>query len=373
MTSRGKGALANAEPVEDCHEVKIGINPTDISLEDKHELVRKYNELIKSQPGVSTSSSSYIDSRIKQTYANTDGSFITQIFPFCGVSLVAMAKEEADVQYAFHSVGDLKGYDKCLNLEEKCLEVAKKSVDILNAKPVTAGTYQVMADPELAGVFAHEAFGHLSEADFVYENEEMAKVMQLGRKFGKKELNIVDQGDLEGEGGFLKYDAEGVKTRRTDLIKEGVLVGRLHSRETASMMNEKITGNARAISYNHQPIVRMTNTFIEPGEHSISDIQASIENGIYCKGSGGGQTNGQMFTFAAEEAFIIKDGEIGERVRNVNLQGDVFNTLANIDMIGNDFSLFGGLGGCGKGGQSPLRVSDGGPHLRIQEVVIGGA
>jgi TldD protein len=159
---------------------------------------------------------------------------------------------------------------------------------------------------------------------------------------------------------------------RTPLIKNGVLCGRLHNRETAAKMGERPTGNGRAISYRYPPIVRMTSTFIEPGQSKFGEMLQETEDGIYAVGWLGGQTNMEMFTFSAEEAYRIRGGKLAEKVRDVVLTGNVFTTLKSIDRIADDFHMQGGLGGCGKGGQSPLRVSDGGAHCRIKNVVIGG-
>ena len=168
-----------------------------------------------------------------------------------------------------------------------------------------------------------------------------------------------------------KYDDEGVRAIKNYLIQEGKLVGRLHSRETAARMNETPTGNARAISYRHPPIVRMTNTYIEPGSASFDDMIADIKEGVYVKNWYGGQTSMEMFTFSAGEAYMIRDGEIAETLRPVVLTGNVFSTLENIDAIGNDLDMNQG-GGCGKGAQSPLPVSNGSPHIRIRHCLVGG-
>ena len=144
--------------------------------------------------------------------------------------------------------------------------MARHAVELLAAPQVKGGEYTVVLDPVLAGVFVHEAFGHLSESDFVYENDRMREIMTLGKQFGAPQLNIVDGAAVPGLRGSYKYDDEGVPRRKTYLIREGKLVGRLHSRETAAKMDEKPTGNARAINYRFPPIVRMTNTYIEPGD-----------------------------------------------------------------------------------------------------------
>jgi TldD protein len=149
------------------------------------------------------------------------------------------------------------------------------------------------------------------------------------------------------------------------------LTGRLHSRETAAAMNEILSGNARAINYRYPPIVRMTNTYIEPGHSSFKDMISDIKEGIYVKNWYGGTTSMEMFTFSAGEAYMIRNGQIAEMLRPVVLTGNLFTTLKNIDAIGNDLEMNEG-GGCGKGGQSPLPVSNGSPHIRIQRCLIGG-
>ena len=216
----------------------------------------------------------------------------------------------------------------------------------------------MVLDPVLAGVFTHEAFGHLSESDFIYENDRLRQIMTLGKEFGSTELNIVDSAAIPQLRGSYKYDDEGVPATKTHLIREGKLVGRLHSRETAARMNEEPTGNARAINYRYPPIVRMTNTYIEPGIASFDDLIADIKEGVYAKNWYGGMTSMEMFTFSAGEAYMIRQGKVAELLRPVMLTGNVFTTLKNIDAIGNDLEMNQG-GGCGKGGQMPLPVSNG--------------
>ncbi|MBT5303977.1 MAG: TldD/PmbA family protein [Candidatus Scalindua sp.] len=365
-------SLAETGVINDVVKTHVDLDPADVSLIDKHDLCQKYNNIILSSKKIQTSSVRYVDSHGTLYFANLEGSFIVSENIFCGVSVMAMAKDGMDVQQAYDSIGDLRGYKKVENFEESCEEVTKRAVDLLSAKPVEAGKYTVIADPKLCGVFTHEAFGHLSEADFIHENKKLREIMKIGKRFGPDELSIVDDGTLEGEAGYNKYDSEGTPTQKTYLIKDGILTNRLHSRETAAKMSEKPTGNARAISYGSEPIVRMTNTYMESRNQTFEEMLAGVDDGIYAKGSLGGQTNTEMFTFSAEEAYRIKDGKVCEQVRDIVLTGNVFETLTNIDAIGNDFVLYGGLGGCGKGGQSPLRVSDGGPHIRIKNVTIGG-
>ena len=196
--------------------------------------------------------------------------------------------------------------------------------------------------------------------------------MTLGTEFGSSELSIVDSAAIPGLRGSYKYDDEGVPSRNTYLIRDGKLVGRLHSKETAARMNEEPTGNARAINYRYPPIVRMTNTYIEPRSTSFNDILADIEEGVYVKNWYGGVTSMEMFTFSAGEAYMIRNGKIAELLRPVVLTGNVFNTLKNIDAIGDDLEMNQG-GGCGKGAQSPLPFTNGSPDISIRHCLFGGS
>jgi len=372
LVGGGGLTLAPVEPRQCVYRCEPQTDPADVPLADKQQLCHRYNELLLADPRVRTSIVRYRDSRSARFFANSEGTYIEQHYTFCGLMVVAIAVDGNNVQRAYESTGDLRGFENALGAEERCERVKRRAVELLSAKPIEAGTYTVIVDPKLCGVFVHEAFGHLSEADYVYENPRLREIMRPGRRFGRDLLNICDDGSLAGEAGFVAFDDEGVPTRRTPLIKGGVLAGRLHNRETAARMNEQPTGNARAISHAHPPIVRMTNTYMEPGELSFEELLESTEDGVYAKGMLGGQTNMEMFTFSAEEAYRIRGGRLAEKLREVVLTGNVFKTLADIDAVANDLTLHGGLGGCGKGGQSPLRVADGGPHCRIRNVVIGG-
>ncbi|MFW6189689.1 MAG: TldD/PmbA family protein [Planctomycetota bacterium] len=367
-----KFELVPVEPYQQTYRTEVETDPAHVPLQDKQELCQRYNRLILDNDRVQSSQVVYRDKHTTIHFANSEGTCLEQTYIFCGTALAAIAVEGRNIQRARDGNGDLRGYDKVVGMEETCEDVVRRAVESLEAEPVEAGSHTVIVDPKLCGVFIHEAFGHLSESDFLYENPRMREMMQLGRRFGTEILNITDDGGRKGEAGFVAFDSEGVPGRRTPLIKEGVLTGRLHSRETAAKMDEEPTGNARAISYRHPPIVRMTNTFMEPGKTPFEEMLAETDEGIYAKGWVGGQTNKEMFTFSAEEAYRIRGGELGEKIRDVVLTGNVFKTLQNIDRVGDDFHMEGGLGGCGKDGQSPLRVGDGGPHCRIRDVVIGG-
>ena len=364
--------LADLEPIEDIVRVEMKRDPRGVSLADKRALLESYNKLILDyDPRIQTTMTSISDRFTTKYFINSTGSCIVQERMDVNGRFGAIAKGEAGVvRQGFESINSRADFDALVGIEERVLGAAKRAINQLEAKSVKGGQYSVILDPYLAGVFIHEAFGHLSEADFVYENPRMQELLTLGKPLGIEQLNVIDDATLPDLPGTMKYDDEGVPGQRKYLIKDGVLNQRLHSLETAGKMDEKPTGNARAIRASYPPIVRMTNTAIEPGDTPFEDMVKDIDEGVYAVRMLGGQTNGEMFTFAAAEGYMIRDGKIAEPVSDVTLSGNVFQTLKDIEAIGNDTIYTNG--GCGKGGQMPLAVSVGGPHVKIQNVVVGG-
>jgi len=374
VTGGERVEMAEVPTVVDQVPARIGQDPMGVTLTEKKATLDRYVDIIMSTPGVQSSSVTYSDGKRHMVFANSEGSYIDQERVDVNMRLAAMARDGSEVQQSGVSLGSLGDYEFVQDLHESAQEVAEKAVALLKAPEVKGGEYTVVLDPILAGVFIHEAFGHLSEADHIYAEPRLQELMAVGREFGGKHLNVKDGATVPSPTlrGSYVYDDEGVQGRETDLIREGVLVGRLHSRETAAKLGESATGNARALNYRFPPIVRMTNTFIVPGTSSVDDLFAGIEDGLYVKNWYGGMTSMEMFTFSAGEAYRIRNGKVAELCRPVMLSGNVFSTLHNIDAVADDLGMNEG-GGCGKAGQSPLPVSNGSPHIRIQRCLIGGA
>jgi len=371
FAGREKSRLTPIEPVVDIVSTGIDRNPVAMPLAEKKQLLDEYNDIIWRTPKIQTSIIGYNDSHKKVIFLSSSGTHIQQERADITLRLNAVAAGDGEVQQLGLSLGSTGDFSSIQGLHQEVDRMAKHAVELLSAPQIKGGEYTVVLDPVLAGVFVHEAFGHLSESDFVYENERLRRIMTLGKQFGGKELNIVDGAAVPGLRGSYKYDDEGVPATKTYLIREGKLVGRLHSRETAARMKEKPTGNARAISYRYPPIVRMTNTYIEPRSTSFDEMISDIKEGVYAKNWYGGTTSMEMFTFSAGEAYMIRNGKLAESLRPVVLSGNVFVTLNNIDAIGDDLKMNQG-GGCGKGEQMPLPVSNGSPHIRIHHCLVGG-
>lgn len=366
-------SLKKMKPVRDKIYFELKNDPRKIPISEKVEIVKNYNKIfLDAKDRIRNTIIIYNEVDLKKFILRTDGSYIEENRVYSGISFSTFAFDGSRVQPFYKSFGDQRGFDTILNKEKDIEEAISNAFLLLKSEKVQGGIYTAVLDPEIAGVFIHEAFGHLSEADHVYRNEKLKEMMKPGKVVGSEFLNVIDDGSIIGERGSYKYDDEGTPSSKTYIIKNGIINSRLHSIYTASLMDEEFTGNARAINYRFPPIVRMSNTYIEKGDKSFEELIGDIKYGIYVKGALGGQTELEMFTFSAQCGYIIKDGKIKEPVRDVILSGNVFETLKNIDAIGNDLKLHGGIGGCGKNGQYPLPVSTGSPHIRIKNVLIGG-
>jgi len=364
--------LAPVPVVNDHLTVSLERDFRGISLAEKVKLADGYNQLMLNHSDrIVDTRTLYGDRFSRHIFATSEGTYIEEERPLVNLYTIATARQDDNVQMAFETCSDQVGFEFLLDREEMALSTAQRAVDLLSAESVVGGRYPVVIDPMLAGVFIHEAFGHLSEADFVYENPKMQEIMVLGRRFGQDFLNVFDDGAAAGLRGTHKYDDEGTPTGHSNLIKDGQLVGRLHSRETAVRMGESPTGNARATSYRYPPIVRMTNTAIANGDTPFKELIKDIDLGVYALDNIGGETFLENFSFSAAYAYMIRAGEIAEMVKDVILAGNLFTTLQNIDAVGDDFEWSHQGGYCGKG-QSGLPVTFGAPHVRIQDIVIGG-
>jgi TldD protein len=364
--------LAQIPISEDVLRVSLEDDFRGVSLADKKALAERYNQILLSHSEkIVDTRCTYNDTFSHITFASSEGAYVEDERPMVTIYTAAIARDGDNVQTATESRSGQEGFGFVQERDALAEAAAQRAVALLSADSVIGGQYPVVLNTRLAGVFIHEAFGHLSESDFVYENPRAQEMMVLGRRFGQDILTVYDDGSLRGLRGTHKYDDEGTPTGRADLIKNGILVGRLHSRETAAKMGESPTGNARATGYRYPPIVRMTNTAIEGGNVSFEDMIGDIELGVYACDMYGGQTALENFSFSSAYAYMIRNGAVAEMVKDVILSGNLFTTLMNIDAIGDDFTWSQSGGSCGKG-QGGLPVTFGAPHIRIQDVVIGG-
>lgn len=345
-------------------------DPRNISFEEKLELIKKYNEILLKPEKVIATDLGYAELFRDKWFVNTEGSEIHEELLTTRLGGSVTSSDGSQNQDLRIKAGGSDGYQNVRNLEEYMESRAKLVVELLDAESVKGGTYNCVIDPTLTGVFTHEAFGHFSEADITENSPSLREKMKIGAKLGNDIVNITDNATIPNQLGHYKYDDEGVAVRKTVLMKDGVLTGRLHSRKTANEFGEPISGHMIAEDYRYAPIVRMGTIFIEPTENTKDELFKTLNNGLYlCEGKGG-QTMGENFTFGASYGYIIENGKITKMVKDLNISGNLYNTLADISMIGNDFVLS-KVGGCGKG-QTNLRSCYGGPHILINNLVVGG-
>jgi TldD protein len=362
--------LAKAEVVKDTAVPALKEDPREVSMAEKLELIRKYNDIPLGYGKIATTSISYQEVIREKYFVSTEGTEIREDLVTTRLSGEIMSKEGGLTQNVRVRAGGSDGFSTIRNQEKNFEARTKIALDLLKAKPVEAGTYTCVLNPEMAGVFAHEAFGHFSEADIVEALPAMRERMKIGEKLGSEVLNITDDATLPHQLGFYKYDDEGVRVRPTPLMKNGVLTGRLHSRRTAAEFGEPLSGHCVAEDYRYAPIVRMGTIFIEPGDRSLEELLNMLGEGLYILDAKGGQTAGENFTFGAQYGYVATDGNLGQMVRDINISGNLYKTLSDIAAVGSDFVLD-QVGGCGKG-QINIRSCHGGSHILVKNLVVGG-
>jgi len=289
--------------------------------------------------------------------------------------VVAVASENGEQTLGMDSVGVTGGWSDLFadkTPEAIADQAIRLAVDQLKAPYPTGGEAVVVLDPDLVGVLSHEAIGHTVEADLVRSGAITSD--KLGEKVASELVTLCDSGPSEYRphaAGELLVDDEGVKTGKTVIIDRGVLRSFLHNRESAAHYGVEPTGNARAFEYSDEPIIRMRNTYIEPGDGSLEEMIAGVKSGYLLQGLGfGGQADSNAeFMFGVREAHRITHGKIAELVRGVTISGNAFAVLTSVDAVGKQFRWGLGAGYCGKG--QPAKVDAGGPHLRCA-VTIGG-
>ncbi len=381
-----KLAKANSQWVKEKYEIKnlgsfhdksiISTNKkfNDVPIEEKISLVKDIDNSMKK-----------FDSRIKSTTTNyieeTDiihimNSFNTDVYKeeySLLLSATAFSLENNIRGRGYEAIGGTGGYEiiEEKNGAEIGIKAAKKAIEQLNSKGIQPGKYTCVLDPIIVGVFAHEGIGHPAEADAIVERNSILEGL-IGKTIASENVTIVDNPLIKKSYGYYEYDFEGTPAKPRKIIEKGVLKEYLHNLETASILDMEPNGAGRADSYLNEPIVRMSTIYFEKGDMSFDELIEDVKFGIYVKGFQYGYvepSNGQ-YTFKSEIGYLIENGEIKYPIRDISLTGLILETLMKVDGVGNDLKIE-GVGHCGKDGQF-VRVGDGGPHLRVREIVVGG-
>lgn len=345
-------------------------------LEEKIRFVLDVEQRVRNaSPRIVFSSATYEEILDEKRIVTSDGASAHVFDSKPSFRVAAIAREAADQTVGMESVGVTGGWSELFarrSSDELVDRAARLAVDQLTAPHAEGGTFVVVLDPTLVGLLCHEAIGHTVEADIVLGGAVTAD--RLGQRVASERVTLCDSGLSPYDPhavGTLPVDDEGVAAGRTVIIERGVLRSFLHNRETAASYGVPPTGNARAFDYSDPPIIRMRNTYIEPGEDPADALFAGVRRGYYLQGfamSGQADSNAE-FMFGVREARRIVDGRLGELVRGATISGNAFDVLKSVDAIGSDFEWEKGAGSCGKGQEA--KVDAGGPHLRCT-LTIGG-
>ncbi|HSB46673.1 MAG TPA: TldD/PmbA family protein [Candidatus Bilamarchaeum sp.] len=358
-----KGRISPKIPEAASHEVIEKTEPAD-SADKIRALIEASKEM--KAAGISSRSISCTDSVTRKEFYNSLGAVIIQESGYTYLSCSAVARSGDNIQRGAERAWSRSGFGR-IDLMKTAQEAREKALRLLTASAPPRGRFTVVLDPEMTGVFSHEAVGHACEADSVVERESVL-ADKLGKRIGNELVSIADD-PAAMDFGHYTYDDEGVEAKRALLVEKGVLRGYMNSMETAGELGAELNGHARAEDYSAVPIVRMSNTYFQKGESAVDEVFA-VQSGVYLKGMKGGSVDifSGGFMFKAEEAYEIVKGEKGRLMRDVTITGNILQTLLEVECVGNDFGTSPGI--CGKFSQE-APVSDGGPHIRVRNVAIG--
>lgn len=348
--------------------------PDSVPVSEKVKAVFAHEQAARGfDPRVENTRLNYSDGVSQMRIANTCGTYIETENVRTRVSVRAVAREGGLRQSGFESVGRLEGFELIdgLKSEDFGIRAARRAVELLSARAAPGGEFPVIFDHTVTGLFVHEAFGHNSEADLVFAGQSII-ADKMGEKIGSDLVNIIDDSTIPGAWGSYKYDSEGVPGERRVLVENGVVKNFLHSLETAARFGARPNGAGRSEGAGSRPIVRMSNTFIAPGKSTLDEMVSGIDYGILLKGalSGYVSTETGQFTCRTAEGWLIRNGQLHEQLRDVAVSGMVLEALANVDAVSGEFRLA-SPGTCGKSGQG-VPVDNGGPHIRVKRLVVGG-
>jgi len=363
--------IAKVNPVKDRVETQVIRVPSKVPIEEKLKMVFDADKAIWSKgENIIDDSVVYADYSGKKVFLSSEGAAIEidEIRTYLAVQV--SAREAGRVSPAYEAMGGTTGFELLERNDPVKMadEAASRAIRLLNASVPKGGVSTCVLDNKILGLLVHEALGHTAEADFVLSGSILAG--KIGEQVASEYVTIVDSPEPAGANGWMRYDDEGVKTKPVKIVEKGVLKGFMHNRESAAVFGVEPTGNARAQSYSHVPLIRMRNTYMEAGDWDPEEIIRETREGFYLKGSLGGQadSNGE-FTFPVQEAWRIDKGELVEPFRGVAISGSAVEVLKSVDAVGKDLKII-SPGNCGKFQWVP--VDDGGPHIRARMIVGGG-
>jgi TldD protein len=369
----GSGPVVDLRELEPPVVHRAEIAADSIPAADKVAWLREADDAARSLSSeVRQVTASYGDSVQRALIATSDGRWVTEERPRVRLVVQVVAARGDVIQTGFHGPAALAGIEfvRANPPADVAGVAARRAVTMLDSGPAPAGELPVVLAPGMGGVLFHEAVGHPLEADIV-DKEASVYRGKVGERVASTLVNGVDDATIPNGWGSFSFDDEGAPAQRTVLFEEGVLQGYLYDRLRADKDGVPSTGNGRRQSYAHDPIARMTNTYILNGASGAGDVLSSTDRGVYVAALGGGQTNPASgdFVFGVSEGYLIEGGAIGAPVRGANLIGRAMEIMSRVDAVADDFGTWQGV--CGKDGQS-VPVDSGSPTLRISSITVGG-
>ncbi|MFU8796233.1 MAG: TldD/PmbA family protein [Dehalococcoidia bacterium] len=342
-------------------------------FEEKLELVRATEGKVSSYPFIASTLCGYRETLDHKYIFTTDGARAEVFDSKPEFRLMGVASADGRHVEVFESLGVTGGWRDLFKRQpdELAESVARRADKLLKAGHPRGERAVVILDPGIVGLLAHEAIGHTVEADFVLSGA--ITEGKLGQRVASELVTLVDSGPSQyghNAGGTVLVDDEGVVTEKTVVIERGILKSYLHNRETAALFGVKATGNARAFEYSDEPLIRMRNTYIEPGNKTLEEMISEVKQGYLLKGPRGGQADANAeFMFSVQETYRIENGKLGELLRGAAISGQAFDVLQSVDAVSSEFQFDLGSGYCGKG--QPAKVDAGGGYVRCK-AIIGG-
>lgn len=379
--SGGSGAVAVRSPVPRPRDLyPVAASPTEVPIREKIDLLHRIDAVARAVDPRITKVMASIATELRAVLVVTsEGRIVGDARPLerLHVTCIAETGEGPGVRREVGvSGGGGRGEFSAFLEDDRyawyAREAARQAIVNLSAVDAPAGTMDVVLGPGWPGILLHEAVGHGLEGDFNRKGTS-AFSGRVGERVASPICTVVDDGTIPGRRGSLNVDDEGMPTQRNVLIEDGVLRGYLQDRLNAGLMKMPPTGNGRRESYAHNPLPRMTNTFMLAGPHDPQEILRSVKRGLYAVAFGGGQvdiTNGK-FVFSMSEAYLVEDGRVTRPVKGATLIGNGPDALTRVSMVGTDLELDRGIGTCGKDGQS-VPVGVGMPTIRLDGITVGG-
>ncbi|MBN1350102.1 TldD/PmbA family protein [candidate division KSB1 bacterium] len=360
-------AVPQYYPIETAWEV--------VSIDRKIALLNQVNEHIFSLDSrIIKATLSFYDSSAYQLIATSEGVMKTDFQPMTGMRASCIAEQNGRREnhgYDYSTRDGIEFYTP-ERLETLGRESVQRTLELFEAGKPEAGQMEVVLAAGSSGILLHEAIGHGMEADF---NRKKVSIYadKLNKRIAREFVSVVDDGTNPNMRGSINFDDEGNPSQKTVLVENGILRSYMHDRISSRFYQVKPTGNGRRQSFRHAPVPRMRNTYMLPGPHKKDEIIASVKNGIYAENF----TNGQVFigagdfTFYVKSGFMIEDGKLTRRIKDVNLIGNGPKVLEDVVMVGDDLEMAEGGWTCGKDGQG-VPVSMGLPTVKVSSMTVGG-